>query len=510
MINSNNDEFIIRHGFKQLTQPAVQMKNLMKFTRGNKRKIEVKDEEVNVNCVLMRLVTFKPAKYQCDDILYERNKILRDIFPRGCSFICLPNGNIICAFGSRKFTGYKSIHDDNNQDLILSGKMDINENNFICLYDRKITDTKLIYYTEKSNGENCKCGGFFYDKVFYLWAGSKMTINVWKADEPINRCNLKETDHGNYPNDTICTLWSKFYISLNEQRRKYLEGLFSSLTVTSFVGEINRPWGEHMVPITHLFIEFFTLLDVNGISMSPNVTFSILRKFGLGVKDEDNIPDYGFYHVPFKCYHVNDFSKMSSYIEDITKDKINYTNEPYVKTEGAVFYFVDKIENVIGLTKYKNDWYFFWRRVREQCRRNRTIEQIEESIRKLVFLDSYEQNIEKWVVWAKMFLTFYNELSKSDQKYIISTKYATTVKNFIDRNIENFTIPTKEDYQKLLEELFEEKNKIISEINVLKEKKKNLRGKKAGEVGKAITKCTNCLKNVIDKIKTLSNKISFM
>ena len=270
----------------------------MKFTRGNKRKIKVKKEEVTVNDVLMRLITFKPAKHQCDDILYKRNKILRDIFPRGCSFICLPNGNIIRAFGTRKFVGYESIHDDDKQDLILSGKMDINDNDFISLSNRKITDTKKIYYTEKSNGENAKCGGFDYDGEFYLWAGSKMTIKVWKADEPINLCNLKEIDHGDYPNDTICTLWSKFYLSLNQQRRTYLEELFNSLTVTSFVGEINRPWGEHMVPISHLFIEFFTLLDVDGISMSPKETFTILGKFGLRVKDEDNIPEYGFYHVP--------------------------------------------------------------------------------------------------------------------------------------------------------------------------------------------------------------------
>jgi hypothetical protein len=436
---------------------------------------------------------------------------LRNIFPRGCSFICLPNGNIIRAFGTRKFVGYESIHDDDKQDLILSGKMDINDNDFISLSDRKITDTKKIYYTEKSNGENCKCGGFYYDGVFYLWAGSKMTINVWKADGPINLCNLTETDHGNYPNDTICTLWSKFYLSLNEQRRNYLEGLFNSLTVTSFVGEINRPWSEHIVPISHVFIEFFTLLDTDGISMSPKETFSILRKFGLRVKDEDNIPEYGFYHVPFKCYDVDNFLEMPSKIEDIAKEKINFSNEPYVKTEGGVFYFVDKLENVIALTKYKNDWYFFWRRVREQCKgKHTTHKSIETSIRKLVFLDSYEQNIEKWVVCAKMFFTFYKEQSESDKKYIIRSNYATTVKDFIDGNIANFTVPTKEDYQKLLEKSFGEKNKIIFEINDLEEKKKNLRGEEAGKVGKAISKCKNCLKNVVGKIKTLTNKISFM
>ena len=36
----------------------------MKFTRGNKRKIKVKKEEVTVNDVLMRLITFKPAFIQ--------------------------------------------------------------------------------------------------------------------------------------------------------------------------------------------------------------------------------------------------------------------------------------------------------------------------------------------------------------------------------------------------------------------------------------------------------------
>jgi hypothetical protein len=511
MNSYNDDDFTIHGGCKPLTEPLDQIKQLMKFTRGNKQKIKVRKEEVTVNGVFMRLITFKPAKHQCDDILYNRNKILRDIFPRGCSFICLPNGDIIRAFGTRKFVGYESIHDDEKQDLVLSGKMDINDNEFIPLSGRKIADTKKIYYTEKSNGENCKCGGFYYDSVFYLWAGSKMTIKVWKADEPVDTCELTEESHADYPNDTICTLWSKFYLSLNEQRRDYLQGLLNSLTVTSFVGEINRPWGEHIVPITHLFIEFFTLLDVDGISIPPEETFSMFRKFGLRVKDEDNIPEYGFYHVPFTCYDVDDFSEMSSIIENISDEKINDSNQPYVKTEGGVLYFVDGIENVLALTKYKNDWYFFWRRVREQCKgKHTTLESIETAIRKLMFLDSYQKNIEKWVICAKMFFTFYKEQSDDDKKYIIRSKYATAVKDFIDGNIENFKIPTKENYQKLLEESFEEKTKIVSEINDLKEKKRMLNGEEAGEVGKAISKCKNCLKKIIGKIKNLSNRISFM
>ena len=56
-----------------------------------------------------------------------------------------------------------------------------------------------------------------------------------------------------------------------------------------------------------------------------------------------------------------------------------------------------------------------------------------------------------------MFLKFYDEQTEIDKKFIIRSKYATTVKDFIDGNIENFILPTKDDYQKLLEESFEEK-----------------------------------------------------
>jgi len=480
-------------GFKEEFTPREHMDMLNEYiVKKGRRPRLVKSNivEVDVSGVVMTIVTYKPARYGTDDAMYRKNPVLGKILPRGCSFIILPSlvegeeVDVVRLFGTRKFGGFKPSDDDDVQDKMFSGKNCVN-NGIITLDGRELLDVRSIVYTEKSNGENMKSGLFVHNDVVYLMAGSKMTANIWKADTPFEGCGLTEDDHAPNPGETICTMWSKFYLQLTESDRVSLVKMFTSGMVLSFVAEINRPWGEHMVPISHIFIEFFTVLDHNGIPMSPKDSFKIFQSLGLSVKNEEEFGEIGFYHVPFKTFDCPE-GELGATVQRISDEIIHASDSPTVKTEGGVFVLCDENGVVVAFVKVKNDWYAYWRRVREQCKRQETtLPSLKAAIRRLTFLNSYEENVEKWVIWAELFFTHFRSLSEEKQKYVLAIKYASYVAEFVAENtdfearLQQFVDekPTR------LQQFVDEKATLEATIVDLKAQKETLSGVDAGEVG---------------------------
>lgn len=485
-------------GSKDVMSPREQMAALKPYTkRAGKRPrlLQCKQETVDVGGVSMELITYKPHRHQPDDLMYGRNPELRTILPRGCSFIVLPlsertEATVIRAFGTRKFGGYKPTDEDERQDQILSGKSSGSSANdeIITIEGRDLSEVTNIVYTEKSNGENMKCGLFVFKDVIYLWAGSKMTVKVWDASVPVDDCRLTDEDHAPYPGETICTMWSKFFLGLSEERRGYIVKLFTSGAVLSFVAEVNRPWCEHMVPISHTFVEFFTTLNSEGISMSVAHSFKIFKSLGLGVKDESSLPaeGYGFYHVPFKAYKCT-VDGLDQTVQKISSEIIHKENSPVVSTEGGVLYLCDESGEVVALVKVKNDWYAFWRRVREQSKNVKTsVKSLRASIRHLTFLSTFGENVEKWLVWAELFFTHFRSLDDDAKKYVLRTKYASMVAEFVAKNMANFRLPTREDFEAEISRLTSEKETIQAKTTELQTQKATLSGEEAGKIGKEI------------------------
>jgi len=473
-----------------------------KSTKKSKGIIKKQTTEIDISGVRLTIITYKPARHMPDDYLYNKYPKLQEILPRGCSFIIIPlddgTSNIIRAFGIRKFGGFKSTDDDDVQDIILSEKNSKYVNtSIITLNGGNLSKVSSIVYTEKSNGENMKCGLFMHNSEIYLWAGSKMTVNIWKSDEPFNACGLTNDNHAEYPGQTICTIWSKFYLQLSESNRMYLNDLFISKQVISFIGEINRPWAEHIIPISHTFVEFFTILDNDGISIVPKRAFEIFKHIGLSVKDESNIKEYGFYHVEFKTFDCP-CDELNLTVKNISNEIINSSNHPNVRTEGGVLYICDKESNILALVKVKNDWYTFWRRVREQCKNKKTTESsIKQAIRKMNFTDSYETNVEIWCVWAECFFNHFSSLSEEEQENILKCTYASYVSKFVSDNFDNIKIPTKDELDVMMHNLEQEKIQLRQELAIKKASTDTL----TDEVDVKISTFLNRIKDIDNKIK---------
>ena len=462
--------------------------------------------KITISGVPMTIITYKPAMHMPDDYLYNKFPELQAILPRGCSFIIIPSddgtNHIIRAFGIRKFGGYKPTDDDDVQDIILSEKNSkYVDNSIITLDGRSLSDVSSIVYTEKSNGENMKCGLFTHNSQIYLWAGSKMTVNIWTSDEPFNACGLTKDNHAEYPGETICTIWSKFYLQLSETNRTYLNDLFISEQIISFIGEINRPWAEHIIPISHTFVEFFTILDNDGISIVPKRAFEIFKQIGLTVKDESDIKEYGFYHVPFTVFDCP-CDELNLTVKNISNEIINTSNHPNVRTEGGVLYLCDKESNIVSLVKVKNDWYTFWRRVREQCKNKKTtFSSIKQAIRKLNFTDSYETNVEIWCIWAEYFFNHFSSLPEEEQENILKCTYASYVSKFVSDNFDNIKIPAKEELDVMIHNLEQDKIQLRQELTQLFAIKKASTDTLNTETDVKIASFLNCVKNIDNKIK---------
>jgi len=199
---------------------------------------------------------------------YTLSPMLRVLLPRGLHFVRVKQkgqDEFQQSFffrGIPKFTGLTAQDEDEVS----------NSHQHSFLYkDYKMNDAHGFYETLKSNGENAKLSLRVLNDVVYLISGSKGTCMIWPAESPSSKfydvetpmsfANAKKSgsleaanvfvgskfDSGAH----IANAYSNWYLhTLNEQGRKNFVHSFLKNNFQTIMGEINRPWGEHMIPIS--------------------------------------------------------------------------------------------------------------------------------------------------------------------------------------------------------------------------------------------------------------------
>ena len=290
-----------------------------------------------------------------DDEVYQRCPMLQKALPRGCHVVEAleaATGALLACFvfkGIPKFGGLQPTDEDeespaNANDFFINGK--------------GIGDAKTVYVTEKSNGENAKIWGFVIGGVRYLLTGSKNTVTVTPVDAlDALDASLSDDggDHDEYPWSTIRRVVLQWYRSMTEEQRDLLFELFEKSG--TLLGEINRPWAEHLVPIGATALELYTMLGADGHCVAPSDAFGAFKRLGLS-DDTSELVRHVRYVTFSKGEAAFDFNAM---VEDVRNKS---------GTEGCVLYLVGADNKVFGLVKVKTTWYVVWRRVRELLRTN--------------------------------------------------------------------------------------------------------------------------------------------
>ena len=99
------------------------------------------------------------------------------------------------------------------------------------------------------------------DQVRYMLAGSKNTCLIWPADTPSREyfATTSSTDVltavGSDIAPNVAALFSIWYLakSLEEQTAMFEDWCHAGMC--TIMGELNRPWAEHLIPIKTLFLE---------------------------------------------------------------------------------------------------------------------------------------------------------------------------------------------------------------------------------------------------------------
>ena len=149
----------------------------------------------------------------------------------------------------------------------------------------------------------------------------------------------------------IANAYSNWYLhTLNDEGRKNFVQSFVKHKFQTIMGEINRSWGEHMIPIKTSYLEVYSVLQGrDALPISPKQAFEYFKS--LGIKSNAS-----FRHVPFSAHHIEDLETRLSTIRGGKN------------TEGAVLYIFDDKSETIGLVKVKATDYVVRRRLRESLK----------------------------------------------------------------------------------------------------------------------------------------------
>ena len=311
-----------------------------------------------------------------DDGLYTVSPVIRALLPRGLHRVearCVDTDETSGFFfrGIPKFTGLIASDEDE--------KSNSHRSSSAFFYRGKtMKDAATFFRTLKSNGENAKMSLRRLDGILYLLAGSKNTCLIWPADEPSTKYypahsppslssdasmeSLGADGPGFFPAPHIAKVFSKYFMSLGEEGRHRFEADFQRLGLTTIMGEINRPWGEHLIPIEKLYMECFTVLaESDGLPLPAKDAFGFFTRHGLSSYEPNGRKDDGdvttpMYHVPFSIHRI---AELEACVVDIRRRK---------RCEGAVLYLCDASGETIGLVKVKATDYVVRRRLRESLK----------------------------------------------------------------------------------------------------------------------------------------------
>lgn len=128
----------------------------------------------------------------------------------------------------------------------------------------------------------------------------------------------------------------------------------------TIMGELNRPWAEHLVPIGTLYLEVYAILGADGKPLPPAACFSFFSRHGIAEANADDKPlvdgDQPFRQVWYSEAPVDELQSQ------VTRSRADRGNE------GVVIYACSEDDSVLGLVKIKTNEYVIKRRLRETIR----------------------------------------------------------------------------------------------------------------------------------------------
>eukprot|EP00939_MAST-03C_sp_MAST-3C-sp1_P002212 g2212.t1 len=323
-----------------------------------------------------------------DDGLYTLSAMIRKILPRGLHYVEATHKKKLAAVppdateeerpvphkfwfrGIPKFTGLVASDEDESSNS--------HESTASFFYRGKTLKEAVSFaQTLKSNGENAKLSLRILDDVLYLLAGSKNTCLVWPGAEPSTKfyrasaptaldvlataTDLETSTNRNdehEPAANIARIFSEWFLASDAAKRRAFVDAFRKREFATIMAEVNRPWGEHLLPIRKLYMECFSILcERDGLPLPPHDVFDFFKAHGLDSYDpsdeKDSSTKQKLYHVPFA---VHPMSALEARVRAIRKGK---------ESEGAVLYLCDDEKHTIGLVKVKATDYVVRRRLRE-------------------------------------------------------------------------------------------------------------------------------------------------
>lgn len=307
--------------------------------------------------------TGSKACHGFDDAVYHGCPMLRSALPRGCHYVEVfdaETGKRLKCFvfnGIPKFSGLQSTDEDEESDATASD---------FFLNEKSLPDAKMVFVTNKSNGENARIWGITVGAVRFWVTGSKNTITVTPVDAAHAGGGAAHDDDGDHaaahdgdhdskqqPWWTIRATVRQWYAGMTDAQRDLLFELFDEYG--TLMAEINRPWAEHLVPINTTVLELYAMLGRDGHCVAPSVAFDAFQRLGLSDKSAP-VRHVSFHVVALTGDAASDFAALVQ------------AERSKADAEGSVLYLVDAAGDLFGLAKVKTTWYVVWRRIRELLR----------------------------------------------------------------------------------------------------------------------------------------------
>ena len=283
--------------------------------------------DVRVNC------------YGVDDKMYETNQVLREKVARGNSFVTFYGKDVVnsgCVIrGLKKFSG-GYWDDDDIQHTDHSGWSRY-------FLSPPMTATSVVVM-EKVNGEAAHVGARLLGSKFFIFCGSK-NVHLLVS----RRQHLLKYQEQRY--SYACIIGEAFFDLLEGMCEYKRVRLLSFLAHTGFTAifELLQPTNQHIVNLSYLsnpVLKFITWVscDIGGVncicSFPPDISIDLATYLSL----------------PTARYSVIQLVDLPKELMSVRASK---------QSEGAVLYFMNSKQEVIGLMKFKSIWYIILRAVRE-------------------------------------------------------------------------------------------------------------------------------------------------
>ena len=283
--------------------------------------------DVKINC------------YGIDDKIYESNQVLREKVARGNSFVVffgkdVPNGGCVVR-GLKKFSGAYWDDDDIQH---------ANHSGWSRYFLSDPSTATNVVVMEKVNGEAAHVSVRLLGTTFLIFCGSK-NVHLLVT----RRQHLLKYKEQRY--SYACVIGEAFFDLLEGMSESKRVQLLSFLAHTGFTAifELLQPNNQHIVNLSHLpapILKFITWVpcDVGGknciCSLPPNIAIDLAS----------------YLCIPTAKYSLIEIAELPRELAAVRASK---------QSEGAVLYFLNRNQEVIGLIKFKSIWYILLRAVRE-------------------------------------------------------------------------------------------------------------------------------------------------